>query len=491
MKKQISLLLLLTLLLSACVSTGGDPWASRPYNTPAEEEPHRLMTPQPVDRQSATGPHTPEQQGTEPSYYGDQIAYNQAYNPDGLAAAPTQPAVPGTGAVTAQNATPYYAMPGTTTLPTVKIALLVPLSGPHSDLGQALLQSAQLAMFDMGYDNLEIMPRDTLGTAAGAQNAVREALQDGAQLILGPLFADSVSAARTALRGRNVNMIAFSTDWTLAGGNSYIMGFLPFTQVRRVIDYAARQGYNKIGVLAPNNQYGNAVLTAYGSFAFHNNIQTVDTARYTPGGYDLADITRVFARYDERTAQKDALTAQQEAGAFAHLSRAEIAAMMPPLPFDAVLIPAGGAEARELANMLSYYDLLPEDVKRLGTGLLDDETLTHEQALAEAWFAAPDPSARAAFEQRYQETYGTVPPRLATLAYDATALAAVLAHSSYQRTGRISFDRAALTNPNGFAGIDGIFRFRPDGLVERGLAVLEFHKGDLRVIEPAPRTFQK
>src|SRR5690606_31495846 len=157
-------------------------------------------------------------------------------------------------------------------------------------------------------------------------------------------------------------------------------------------------------------------------------------------------------------------------------------------PFDAVLLPVGGDQARSLANLLSFYDLGPKAVKRLGTGLWDDPGLATEPALEGAWFAAPSPDLRKGFESRYRDLYGSRPPRLASLAYDATALAAVLAKNSYNRTGRVSFDREAIVNPNGFAGIDGIFRFRPDGLVERGMAVLEFRNGGIEVIDPAPNT---
>lgn len=470
MKKQIILLFTLLLVASGCVSTTQNPWANRPYTAPAEQAPSTLSVP-PEDPAQPWNDNDPAQQAA-------------AIERTQIAAADRQAQSPTTGygqsannggqspALTIENATAPI-------MPTVKIALLVPLSGKHADLGQALLQSSQIALFDMGYSNIEIMPRDTQGTAQGARQAAQDALRSGAQLILGPLFADSVSAVRSVLRGRDINMIAFSTDWTLAGGNSYIMGFLPFAQVQRVINYAAQKGYRDIGVLAPDNQYGNAVLAAYTNFAYRDGIHTVATARYAENGYNLSDVTRQFARYDERSAQKDAAAAAGQ----------QVSQMILPAPFNAVLMPTGGADARAVSNMLSYYDLPPESVRRLGTGLLDDESLSTEQSLRGTWFAAPDPAARAAFERRYREIYRLSPPRLATLAYDATALAAILAQTSYYRTGRVAFDRAALTNPNGFAGIDGIFRFRPDGLIERGLAVLEIHDGQIDVIDPAPNSF--
>lgn len=368
-------------------------------------------------------------------------------------------------------------------LPPVKVALLLPLSGEHADLGQAMLQAAQLALFDMGYSAFELIPRDTKATSQNAAQAAQSAIDDGAQLILGPVFAGSVAAVKPIAARYNINMVAFSTDWSLAGGNSFIMGFLPFTQVERVTTYAASQGLNKIAILAPNSDYGNAVVAAYNSLAYRAGMGTAEVARYIGEDSEASVTIRNFTRYDERVQAQEERKLSAATGA-AHTVSPE------DLPFQAVLMPLGGDQARSAANLLSYYDLGPHEVKRLGTGLWDDRGLATEPALDGAWFAAPSPELRRDFETRYRDLYGNRPERLATLAYDATALAAVLAKKSYYEQGRPSFDRTALTNQNGFAGIDGIFRFRQDGLIERGLAILEFDHGTIKVIDPPPSTFQ-
>ena len=154
--------------------------------------------------------------------------------------------------------------------------------------------------------------------------------------------------------------------------------------------------------------------------------------------------------------------------------------------YDALFLPEGDGRLKNLAPQLPYFDIDPGDVKFLGTGLWDEPGLGTEPALDGAWYAAPPPSLRSAFEKRYQQIYKTAPPRLATLGYDAMALAAVLARAPQGA----DFSDAALTNPNGFSGVDGIFRLRPDGLVQRGLGVLEVHRGGGTVIDPAPQSFQ-
>ena len=390
--------------------------------------------------------------------------------PDTLSANPVEPVESET--ITEENTVAQAQTPQRPNLPPVKVALLVPLSGKNAKLGEAMLNAAQIALFDVGHNNFELIPQDTEGTPNGARRAAQTALQNRVQLILGPIFAGSVKAARPVVENAGINMIAFTTDWALAGRNTFIMGFMPFDQVERIAHYAASRGLTEIGVLSPTDNYGDAVLSAYQQKAFDAGLNTVDVKRFSPNSRSHASTMRRFAKYDERQAIA-------ESGG------------QPTMPFQAMFMPVGGDNAKALSNLAMQYDLRPEDVKRLGTGLWDDSSLATEPAMDRAWFAAPSPAAREDFQNRYFETYGMSPPRLSTLAYDATALAAILARNGLQRGGTPSFDRGSITNPNGFAGIDGIFRFHGNGLVERGLAVLEYRSGNMIVIDEAPRTFQQ
>lgn len=341
----------------------------------------------------------------------------------------------------------------------IKVAILLPLSGQHESLGQSMLQAAQLAMFDIGFDNFELVPKDTAGTPEGASSAAQSALQDGAKLILGPIFSNEVKAAQIVTQGADVNMIAFSTDWTLANDHTYLIGFLPFDQVDRVTSYAKNSGLNNIGVLSPADNYGDGVVSAYRAIAGNLGLGSSRITRFAANGTDLPAAIAQFSATNQ--------------------------------PYNAVLMPVGGAMARQLGSSLTTANMPAQSVRRLGTGLMDDPVLATDQNLSGLWFAAPEPSARKKFERRFFETYSAPPQRIASLAYDATALAAVLARKGFKVNGRAAFGAPDITNPNGFAGVDGIFRFRTDGIVERGLAVLEFKGGRIVVIDKAPQTFQK
>lgn len=354
-------------------------------------------------------------------------------------------------------------------LPVVKVGILLPLSGPHQKLGQSMLNAAQIALFDLGYSNFTLIPKDTRGTPDGAATATREALGEGSELILGPVFSGSVRAAQRLTNSASIPMIAFSTDWTLANRRTFLIGFLPFDQVQRVTSYAVSQGLSSHGVLAQSNTYGDGVVSAYKATAPNAGVQNFRIERFDPNGTDLAAKMRLFSDYDARRASNDAYGA----------------------PFDAVLMPVGGAQARQVGSFLNHYDMPPRTVRRLGTGLMDDSTLANDSSLSGTWFAAPSRQLRDKFERRYRSVYGSTPPRIASLAYDATALSTILAQMGLKERGRPAYSFSDFTNPNGFSGVDGIFRFRTDGISERGLAVLEFQNGRIVEIDPAPKTFER
>jgi len=333
----------------------------------------------------------------------------------------------------------------------VKVALLVPLSGRGSEIGPALQNAAEMAVLEVGARSFELLPRDTGGTAQGAAAAARAVLEEGADLIIGPLFSESVRPVGQAAAAEGVNVIAFTTDASVAGGNVLVMGFVPADQVDRVVGYGVSRGLNGYALLAPGSPYGQTVGDALREATARHGAELVAAELYQSGG-------REFSAPVERLAQQaDAI--------------------------DAIMLPDAGLRLRTIAPLLPYYNMDTEQV--MGTGLWDGQNVGIEPALIGAWFAAPDPDLRAEFVADYRANFGQAPPRLATLAYDAVSLAAFLAQG---RDGE-PYTLANLTDPSGFIGADGIFRFGPEGVAERGLAVLEVTADGARVIDPAPVSF--
>lgn len=355
-----------------------------------------------------------------------------------------------------------------------KIAFLVPLSGPNGDLGKALLDAAQLALFETGGDQLTLVPRDTKGTPSGAADAARSAVGDGVALILGPLLAGEVEAVKPIARDAHINEIAFSTVTDLAGGNTFLLGFLPRQEVVREVAYARERGIVRFAALAPDTAYGHVMTDALREAA-------------SSSGGSVAEI----AFFDPRSADPSTAIARLLPAGPASPAAPGATDQPSPKPptvanFDALLLPEGGAQLKQVARRLAAAGIDTKATRLLGSGLWDEPDIGSEPALDGGWFAASSPELRREFARRFRATYGREPPRLASLGYDAAALAAALASG---KSGP-PFSREAILNPNGFSGVDGLFRFTPNGLVQRGLAVLEVEPQGNVVVSPAPQTFQ-
>ena len=418
-------------------------------------------------------PAAPEPAVSEPSL-------DEAFEPVGTAGVvPVEPLAPAVEA-------PAMALPPGP----VSVALLLPLSGPSAELGAALFDAAQMALFDVGNEDFVLLPRDTQGTPEGAARAAGTALADGARLVLGPLFSGSVAGVAPLVRAAGVNVVAFSSDRSVARPGVYLMGFLPDQQVERIVAFATRRGLTWFTALAPSSAYGQAVVQALSRATRDKGALLVDPVFYpadAEAAADVDDIVRFMANYDARRAtlltERQRLAARDDEESRAALARLEGIDTMGPLGFDAVLLPEGGPRLLSIAPLFPYYDIDAARVRLLGTNQWESAAVESEPALHGGWFAAPPPGARADFEARFEANFGRPPPRLATLAYDAVALAGALARLPG------GFSAQTLTAVGGFRGVDGIFRFTPDGANQRGFAVLEVTPDGVMTVGEAPASF--
>lgn len=340
-----------------------------------------------------------------------------------------------------------------------RVALLVPLSGRGKlgEIGRALKEAGELAIFDAGGNEIILVPKDTRGTPEGARIAAREAVAEGAEIILGPLLSTSVGPVAQEARARNIPVLAFSTNVKVAGKGVYLLSFLPSQEIKRVVDYASAKGSEGFGALIPQSPYGNLVNAALNNAVTARGGKVISIEQYAQ------NVT---------SAEKNI----KRIAAFATSSRSGI---------DAILLPQGGSLLHDMAELLQQNGIENNNVRLLGTGLWDEPGLSAISALHGGWYASPDPSAKAAFIARYKNAYDKTPLRIASLAYDGVSLAAVLAGG--EPGTRYSAEN--LTNPDGFDGADGLFRLLPNGTNDRALAVLEIQPGGARVVSPAPRRF--
>jgi len=338
----------------------------------------------------------------------------------------------------------------------VKVALILPLSasGNAGFAAASMKNAAEMALQEFNAPNIQLVVKDDFGTPSGAQQAAQQALDEGAEIILGPLFAQSVQAAAQVTRPRNVPMIAFSTDASVAARGVYLLSFLPESDVNRVINHAIQNGKRSFVAMMPDNAYGSVVEAALQQAVSRRGGRVVGLERYPlpPDKLKMQDPAKLIA---QSSAQADAL-----------------------------FVP-DGADAVPLVVQTLGSQGMTRRLQLLGTGLWDDPRIFADSSLQGAWYAAPDSAGYNAFAGRYKSKYGQDPVRTATLAYDATALVAALVKTQ----GGARFTDDVLTNASGFAGIDGIFRFRQDGTNERGLAILKVTPGGGQVVSPAPKSF--
>jgi branched-chain amino acid transport system substrate-binding protein len=344
-----------------------------------------------------------------------------------------------------------------------KVALLLPVSGmgPTAVLAKGLKQAAELALFDYDRPTIELMVKDDKGTPEGAIAAAEEALADGAEIILGPLFATSVKAITPLAKRANVPIVAFSSDATVAGPGVYLMSFQVHQEVDRVVGYAANQGRKRFAALVADDAYGKLTEQSFRAAVARVGGTVAALQVYPAPGSSGASNGMV------QPAQRlvDALNLAADVGQ----------------PVDAVFLPGGPDVLAGLGPLMLSAGLDTTKIKLLGTGGWDNSGIGRDATFVGGWYPAPDPSGWRAFSERFTKTFGNQPPRIATLAHDAVGVAIALSTNAPGQRYTVG----TLTRPSGFAGADGAVRFLATGNTERSLAVLEVQKFGVSVVDGA------
>ncbi|MBC6406301.1 MAG: penicillin-binding protein activator [Rhodospirillales bacterium] len=345
----------------------------------------------------------------------------------------------------------------------VKVAMLLPLSGRLPQIGEQLLNAAQLALFDLPPNSLELLIEDAGDRPEMAAQAMQRALNEGAQLALGPLFATQVRPASNVARSGNVNLIAFSNDRRQLDGYAFSMGLTPAAQAERVVSYAVAQGYDQVAILAPDTDFGRQSAQGAQDGADRAGGRIVSTVFYPAQQIDITESIRTLTG-----------------------------------PYQALLLPDRHDRMSSLAPALGSEGITPATTRFLGSSLWHDSALLTEPNLQGSWFPTADPQTYNSFAARYREAYGSSPQPLAAMAFDAVSLAGYLARQVQAGQVRaatatpgqwVGLDRNSLLNPSGFSGAGGIFRFQTDGAAWRGLAILQIAPDGFSIAAPAPAAF--
>ena len=367
---------------------------------------------------------------------------------------------------TAQLAQPNYGYsppaPGFNPNAPITIAILTPDSDSRPSirsLAKGLSQSAALSARALGDRQLVLRGYDTGGSPDKARRAAQQAVSDGAQLIIGPLFSSSAAAVAPIAQSAGIPVIAFTTDESVLRRGVYSVGYLPDAEVERMLSYASKRGIRKIGLLSPDTPYGGIVYRTVQNSAAGYGVNVATVQPISPNFAQAADTGKRFAEFYETNPD-----------------------------VQGVLIATNGKALQGIAAYLAYNDVLPSKVQYMGLGIWDDAETFREATLRGGWFPGLDPALKSEFESRYSTAYGGKPPAVAALAYDGVAIAGALLARA-KSTGQPPFTIQNIETPTGFRGMSGLFRFLPSGRNQRLLSILKVGRRQFEMVDPAPATF--
>lgn len=367
--------------------------------------------------------------------------------------------------------------------PRNRVALLVPTSGPSAAVGQSIANAASMAFVDAGATRFSLQTYDT--AAGGARAAAEHAVADGAGVILGPLLAADARAVAPVAAAAGVPVFSFTNDASAAGGGTYVLGFQPTQSIARVIGFAEARGVHSFAALIPAGVYGQRASTAFLRAVQAGGGAVTGVVTYTRDRKQLALAARKVTAYDARLTR-----AGPSGGGAAPTLRpdgtvAPVASRLGGVPFQALMIADSGSLAGAFGPALAQYGA--GGAKILGTELWASEPmLGNSGALRGAWFAAVPDARFQKLAARYRAKNGGRPSRLASLGYDAVLL--VQSQAARWQVGS-PFPRGGLDDAGGFTGVDGVFRFTPNGVAERALEVRQIAAGGAMLVSPAPTGF--
>ena len=342
----------------------------------------------------------------------------------------------------------------------VPVALLLPYGSgdPRTEaVARSLENAARLAIADLDGADIDLRVYHTAGQAGVAGQAAQEALGDGAKIILGPLFAEAANTVGAAAAAKGVNVLAFSNNTDIAGGNVFVLGNTFDNTALRLVRYASRQGRNRIMVVHAENLAGDVGRRAVEKAVGRAGATLTGASSYQFSQQGVVEAVGRIASTAKRSDTNAIVFTSDTAGALPLLTQL--------LPENSV-----GPDAVQFMG-LTRWDIPPQTLALPG--------------VQGGWFAMPDPTLAARFESRYTASYGRAPHPLAGLAYDGIAAIGALVKSGRSN----ALTTSALTQSSGFAGVNGVFRLRGDGSNERALAVAQIKNNEVTIIDPAPRSF--
>ena len=350
---------------------------------------------------------------------------------------------------------------------TIKIAILVPFGAKEKKLsyiGKSLRDAAYLAKQDLGNLNLQLLIYDTKGQEEISIDSVQTAINDGAHIIAGPFLPKTTKAISTISKLKGINVVSFANDLTLAGDNIFVIGDTPVNRAEKLIEYSLEQGKYRFGVISSiKDKYSEMENLIRNKIVRNGGIETF-YIHYSEDIDTLSDIAR--------EASKEAMTTNTDVIIFTDVPNRNISLL-----------------AADLQNIEKFGENGEIQIIGLSRWDLSASILT-ESSLQGSWLAIPDDRFRIIYEKRFLKKFGYRPHLTSSLAYDAIAAIGALIRKRDIEGGNYPFSIDQIVNPNGFIGIDGIFRFKSDRTTEKELAIATIERNQTTILKSAPNKFR-
>ena len=348
----------------------------------------------------------------------------------------------------------------------LKIGVLLPLTGKHSYIGQSLLDTMQMLIYENKKIDSELIIKDTKANPSLAKKATKELVEQNVDVILGPFFSSSLNKSLKIAKYKNVPLISFSSDRNEKEKGVYLMGFEPEQQISDITEYTIRKNYKRFAALLPNSKYGKRVLNTYRKVLNKNKFLLNKVELYDLDTNDFEKNIQKLVGLDKNPQlEKDEETGENPIEDFDP-------------GFDVLLLIETGNKLRETVALLTYYGVDFKKVKLIGTGEWYIDNIGSEPGLIGAWFVAPNPKLWQNFKKKFYKFYNYEPIRLSSLAHDSltSVFSIINKNDKFYELNYMDFQ-----NSYGFTGIDGDFKFLSDGTVERKLSILEIKQNSFKV----------
>ncbi len=375
-----------------------------------------------------------------------------------------------------------------------KVALFLPFSGKHKELGWSLANAAMMSLFDNDHEHaIELVLIDSKETPAEASEAFRQVVAQNIKIVIGPVFGNLAPVLEREAKRNKITVISLSNNQELIGkineeGGIFVSGFLPEAQIDRIVEFAMEQNKANFAVLAPNNDYGRTISSLFSRIVRNRDGNIITSEFYEINGLNIdRSVERImnsFALAEGAVVKKIKGKAKKDVKAISEIDR-----IFP----EVIFVPDSGKMLSKIAASFKKLNVDERGFQIVGTSQWDDLSILNDSNLYGSWFPAPENERFRNFERIFSQNFSKSAPRIASISYDLTAAIIELVNQAGRGKSPLAKDFMNYQNlpTNGFDGIDGPFRFLPNGIVQRNFAVLQVGNGKLDTVDRSLSKFLK